>query len=162
MRRNTLAQKWIEKIGLAAVVNGRLLVVRKQGGTVFILPGGKPEAGESDLQALKRELKEELGCELIHPVLQGVFNDVAAGQDNSVISVRLYSGDLIGDPVPQAEIEEAAWFDLRRPGKLPLAPSIVNQIVPYLLKQMRKEALARRRSSTQPRDKFFKDLFELA
>ena len=157
-----MAQKWIEKIGLAAIVDGRLLVVRKRGSALFILPGGKPEAGETDLQALTRELDEELGCGLNRPVLQGVFKDVAAGQDNAVVVVRLYSGGLVGDPTPQAEIEQALWLDLRRPGTLPLAASIVNGIVPYLVKQMRKDALARRRSTTQQRDKSPKDLFELA
>ena len=57
-----MACRWIEKVGLAAIEDGRLLVVRKRGGAVFILPGGKPEGGESDLEALARELDEELGC----------------------------------------------------------------------------------------------------
>ena len=125
------------------------------------MPGGKPESGETDLQALTRELNEELGCGLNRPVLQGVFKDVAAGEDSAVVVVRLYSGDLVGDPTPRAEIEEAFWLDLRHPVTLPLAASIVNGIVPYLVKQMRKNALARRRSASQQRDKSSQDLFEL-
>ena len=157
-----MALEWIEKIGLAAVVEGRLLVVRKRGSSLFILPGGKPESGETELQALTRELDEELGCGLNRPVLQGVFKNVAAGQDNAVVVVRLYSGELVGDPTPQAEIEQAFWLDLRRPATLLLAASIKIGIIPYLVKQMRKQALARRRSATQQRDKSPQDLFELA
>ena len=52
--------------------------------------------------------------------------------------VRLYSGQIVGDPIPQAEIEEKAWLDLSRPGSLPLAPSMVNTIVPHLRRTLRK------------------------
>jgi 8-oxo-dGTP diphosphatase len=132
-----VACRWIEKVGLAAVVDRRLLVVRKRGGSVFILPGGKPERGESDLQALTRELSEELGCSVEAPVLVGTFKDVAAGHDDAVVVVRLYAGKLVGNPEPQAEIAEQAWLDLGRSASLPLAPSMVNSIVPHLRKRFK-------------------------
>lgn len=34
-------------------------------GDIFILPGGKIEVGESEIDALKRELGEELGCVIV-------------------------------------------------------------------------------------------------
>ena len=46
----------ILKIGVAVTDADRLLLVRKKGTGSYILPGGKPEEGESDLQALKREV----------------------------------------------------------------------------------------------------------
>ena len=48
----------------AAVVTdmaGRSLLVRKRGSTIFMQPGGKIESGESALDALTRELREEIG-----------------------------------------------------------------------------------------------------
>ncbi|WP_457489191.1 NUDIX domain-containing protein, partial [Tardiphaga sp. P5_C10] len=54
----------IVKIGLAVTDGARLLLVRKRGGRSYILPGGKPEQGESDFQALAREVEEELGCSI--------------------------------------------------------------------------------------------------
>lgn len=126
----------ITKVGLAAVEGGHLLVVRKRGKTSFILPGGKPEAGEDELSALVRELDEELGCSLVFPTFEGRFSDAAADQPDTSVVVILYSGSLSGTPAPQAEIEEMAWLDLRRPNKLRLAPSLANLIVPYLCRRL--------------------------
>ena len=42
--------------------DGRVLLVRKRGTAAFMQPGGKRDAGESDVAALAREIGEELGC----------------------------------------------------------------------------------------------------
>lgn len=123
--------RWIIKVGLAAELDGRLLVARKRGSDIFILPGGKPEGEESDLETLSREIDEELGCGIARPVLRGVFTDIAAGVADAMVVVRLYSGDLVGEPKPCSEIEELAWVDIRKP-TLRLAPSIENGILPFL------------------------------
>lgn len=43
---------------------GEVLTVRKRGASLFQLPGGKPEAGESMLETVVRETAEEVGVEL--------------------------------------------------------------------------------------------------
>ena len=51
----------------AAVIldaDGRTLVVRKRGTSAFMQPGGKIMAGESAVDALHREVAEELGVEV--------------------------------------------------------------------------------------------------
>jgi len=132
-----MAFRWITKVGLAALDGERLLVVRKRGDTLFILPGGKPEGTESDLQTLSRELREELGCAVSLPSYAGVFSNRAAGVDNAAVVVRLYCGELLGAPQPLAEIEELAWVNIRRP-RLPLAPSILKGILPHLRKRLQR------------------------
>ena len=122
----------ITKIGLAAIEDGRLLVVRKRGKSTFILPGGKPENGEQELATLCREVTEELSCSIAGAKLEGRFNDFAADQPDATILVVLYSGTLVGTPIPQAEIEEMAWLDICEQSRLKLAPSIENHILPYL------------------------------
>lgn len=133
MRKNGTV-RWIHKVGLAAERDGRLLVARKRGLDSFILPGGKPEGEETDLQTLSREVQEELDCCIERPILCGVFKDVAAGAAASVVVVRLYSCILVGEPRPCAEIEELAWIDMKKP-TVKLAPSITNGILPYLLRK---------------------------
>lgn len=124
----------IVKIGLAVVQDGCLLLVRKRGADCYILPGGKPEQGEDDLAALRREINEELGCTLSPQCVRylGDFRDRAAGLTDTEVVVKLYVGTLVGDPIPQAEIEQFIWFNPRRDANTKLAPSLTDSIVPYL------------------------------
>jgi len=110
-------------------------VVRKRGRPSFILPGGKPEAGEPERDALYREIEEELGCSLTGLAFEGRFADNAADLPGTTVVVVLYSGELAGTPAPRAEIEELAWLDLNAPTSLRLAPSITNHILPHLRRQ---------------------------
>ena len=130
-----MAMKELLKIGLAMIREDRLLVVRKRGTKTFILPGGKPEGHERDLEALQRELQEELGCKVDSPRFEGTFTDTAADLVDTIVTVRLYAGTLRGRPCPASEIEEIAWVRLHTPGDLPLAPSITNKILPHLCQQ---------------------------
>ena len=41
--------------------DGLVLTVRKQGSDGFMMPGGKPEPGETPLQTACREVNEEIG-----------------------------------------------------------------------------------------------------
>jgi 8-oxo-dGTP diphosphatase len=128
------SQREVQKVGLALVDGDRILLVRKRGSRTYILPGGKPEAGEDDVKALVRELDEELGCQIDLDTLTylGSFSDRIADQDNGTVIVRLYSARLIGRPAPQAEIEEVRWVQPGVSG-VPLAPSLTNKIIPHLI-----------------------------
>jgi 8-oxo-dGTP diphosphatase len=134
----------ILKIGLAVTNNDRLLVLRKQGGSLYILPGGKPEPGENDLEALERELEEELGCKIDGSTIEflGSFSDTAADLQNTVVTVRLYSGRLMGNPEPQSEIENLKWFSPDEDNIASLAPSLQNKILPFLFTKRRLTASA--------------------
>lgn len=117
---------------LCVVEKGRLMLVRKAGLDMFILPGGKQELRESDEAAMRREVKEELGCRVVRPKWLGVFRDAAGGVPGVEVEVTIHSGRLIGTPRPHAEIEEIRWVDMRTP-EVPVAPSLTNLIMPYLL-----------------------------
>jgi 8-oxo-dGTP diphosphatase len=121
----------IIKIGLVKIdERGRLLVVRKHGGRTFILPGGKPEGDESDVSCLMRECHEEVGVGIVGaPVLIGTFGAPAADMKDRVVLVRAYTAQTVGEPVPQAEIEEIHWLDVDAPA-VPIADSIRNGVIP--------------------------------
>jgi 8-oxo-dGTP diphosphatase len=119
----------IQKIGLAYIGNGKLLLVRKKGLPELIMPGGKVHAGETDLQCLTREIREELGSAIQDAKYIGIFSDKAAGT-NDTVTIKLYTGDLKGNIQPQSEIEEVFWIDSSFKGLI--SPIVKNKIIPFL------------------------------
>jgi 8-oxo-dGTP diphosphatase len=128
------AEADVVKVGLALFDGSRLLTVRKRGSDYFILPGGKLERGETDEAALRREVREELSCDLVDGSLRwiGVFSDEAADAPGTIVKVRLYAGRLLGRIRAASEIVETKWFDPSTDDHGRLAPSIRNQILPLL------------------------------
>ena len=124
----------ILKIGLAVVRGDSILLVRKRGSSTYILPGGKPEAGEDDRSALTRELMEELGCRIEDESLRfmGSFTDRIQGSDVDTVTVRLYDGQLVGDTAAASEIESLRWHPISNHADEDLAPSLRNLILPFL------------------------------
>jgi 8-oxo-dGTP diphosphatase len=123
-----------DKVGLLVLRDGKLLLCRKARGTrLLILPGGCREAGESALQCLAREVKEELGDVTVERLqFLGVYTDRAAGEGAKTVRVELYRGELGGEPAPHSEIAELVWFSPAG-DRAALAPSIANRILPDLI-----------------------------
>lgn len=111
----------------AAVISrddGRVLVVRKKGSHAFIQPGGKIEPDEDPIQALCRELDEELALSIAPtlPVYIGTFSAPAVNESGSAVIAQVYTLSHTGEVHPKAELEEIAWIDPKDPGDLELAP----------------------------------------
>jgi 8-oxo-dGTP pyrophosphatase MutT (NUDIX family) len=105
--------KIIDKIGWLLVKDHKVLVVRSRGKYTFYTPGGKRESGESDEQALVREIREELGVELAPETIRYLetFEAQAHGKPEGVnVSIKNYSAEYSGTLTPTSEIEELAWF----------------------------------------------------
>jgi len=121
----------IEVVGaLIEDAQGRLLTVRRKNTHRFMLPGGKREPGEDDLAALARELREELGVQLISAAPIGVFEAAAANEANARVRSHPYRVVVAGRTVAAAEIEELRWIDPAAPGEAPLAPLLRDHILP--------------------------------
>ena len=119
---------------IATDADGRGLLVRPRGTAMFMLPGGKPAAGEAALDTLDRELAEELGCapERASAVPLGRFRAPAANEPRPVVEAELLHVALAGTPTPQSEIEELRWVDPRAPGDLPLATLARNVVLAHV------------------------------
>ncbi|GAA3699803.1 NUDIX domain-containing protein [Zhihengliuella alba] len=130
---------------------GRVLLVRKRGTSLFMQPGGKPEPGESPAEAAAREVHEELGLLLEADALvpRGLWTGAAANEPGTGLRAHLFearladaaaAGSAAGtvtprDVVAQAEIAELVWL---RPEealeRADLAPLLREEVLPRLLR----------------------------
>jgi len=96
---------------VAAVVeeNGAFLVTRRPAGVhlagLWEFPGGKIDPAESHVDALRREMREELDTDV--EVLDLVFETTHAYPDRTV-TLFFYRCDLLGMPKPMIG-QEMAW-----------------------------------------------------
>lgn len=123
------------RVSAAVIVDraGRALVVRKQGTTRFMQPGGKPEAGETPAQTLIRELDEELALRVaeddLHPL--GTFISTAANEPGHRVIADAFSLRAEpGDVVVRAELAELRWLEPGDRTSVPLAPLSEEHLLP--------------------------------
>ncbi|MFJ7907304.1 NUDIX domain-containing protein [Kitasatospora sp. NPDC096204] len=119
-------------VAAAAIIrDGRLLVVSKQAAPeVFYLPGGKPDPGEDALQALARELGEELGAAPVDPRHLTDIRATAALEGVPML-MTVFTATLDREPVPAAELADLRWTD-GRDDTLRLAPAVRDHLLPLL------------------------------
>ena len=98
------------------------------------MPGGKPNPSEDIETCLIREIKEEHKCNLIPDTIKffGEFEDAAANKPGKIISMKVYSGEIEGEPEISSEIVEQRWFG-RGDDTSILSPIIKNKILPAIL-----------------------------
>jgi len=111
---------------------GRVLLVRKRGTQAFMQPGGKKDAGESDVAALAREITEELGCRVMESSAQalGIFDCMAANEPGFQVRAAVYAVDVEGAINPKAEIDQVVWVDPRALPDLHFAPLTRDHVLP--------------------------------
>ena len=119
---------------------GRVLTVRKRGTERFMLPGGKPEPGESPAQTGARELAEELGLRVDPASMQllGAFSGPAANEPGRLLESTVFHARPEGEPQPAAEIAELRWLPVEADalgaeldaGRI--APLLADHVLPLL------------------------------
>jgi uncharacterized protein (TIGR00730 family) len=122
-------------IRVAAVVlrdaAGRIATVRKHNTQRFMLPGGKPEPGETYAQTAVRESLEELDLALDPESLRllGVFRAPAANEPGYECEETLFGYDqVVSLGEPHAEIAETRWLDPTAPLPADSAPLLVKVV----------------------------------
>ena len=103
----------IDKLAWLRVEDGRVLSTRSHGKDRYYIPGGKRELGESDEEALVREIREELCVELIPSTMEfvGTFEALAHGKTGgTIVKMTCYSADYTGEVRPASEIAEVVWL----------------------------------------------------
>ena len=126
----------IDKVGGIILKNKNILVQRKTNNREeCIIPGGKRENNETDLETLKRELQEELSVDLLEAEFIGGYDDIACFS-NKPIHVQTYLVKIKGEIKCNNEIKEAIWIDRNYEQQGIKVGSILGKhIIPELIKR---------------------------
>ena len=103
----------IDKLALIVIRDSQILVARSVGRDSFFIPGGKREPGETDEDALVREVAEEISVHLERSLLKfyKTFVAQAHGQpEGTLVQMRCYMAQVEAEVLASAEIEEVAWL----------------------------------------------------
>ncbi|MEC0167004.1 NUDIX domain-containing protein [Paenibacillus graminis] len=103
----------IDKVAWIVISDGRVLGARSKGKDTYYFPGGKRESGETDVQTLIREVKEELSVNILSDTVTpfGIFEAAAHGKAEGVqVKMACYTADYTGELAPASEIAEIAWL----------------------------------------------------
>ena len=112
-------KKEIDKLAWLYIRDGKLLCARSKNKSLFYIPGGKREDGESDEQALVREIEEEVSVKLILSTIKyaATFKAQADGKNSeTIVKLTCYYADFQGSLCPDAEIEEIDFIGYQNKG----------------------------------------------
>src|SRR4030042_3183797 len=126
--------KILKKISLAIIKDDKILLVRNKGFKSLLSPGGQLEKDEGDLESLQREIKEELNTVVDGDSLNYLetFEDLAADREDTKVRIKLYLGEIKGNPTPSSEVSEIVKFS-KSDSWDDLSPILKNKIIPYLI-----------------------------
>jgi 8-oxo-dGTP pyrophosphatase MutT (NUDIX family) len=103
-------------MGVRAVLldrDNRVFLIRHTYLPGWHLPGGGVEAGETTLDALTREVREEASIAIAGaPVLHGVFFNARVSRRDHVLVYVVRDFEVLGPKQPDREIAEAGFFPL--------------------------------------------------
>lgn len=128
-----------EEIYIAAAVitreDGNVLLVRKRDTLAFMQPGGKIEPGEEAIEALCRELREELQVHIARSSVSYLkrFSAPAANEPGHTVIAEVFHVSITATVEPAAEIEEIFWVNPSAASPLNLAPLTRDHILPFWL-----------------------------
>lgn len=106
----------IHKAGGVILKDRHFLVTRSVGKDIFIAPGGKLESGETVVEALVREMQEEVQIKVESASLEqlGTFFAEAAGKENQTLQMDVFIiHDFDGEITPSSEIEKIRWINTK-------------------------------------------------
>ena len=110
-------QRPILAVSAAIIRNGKVLVVRrarKPALGIYTLPGGGVETGETLMQAVTREVREETSMDIEPVALAGhreaIARDAQGRVERHFVILCFAARWLSGEPVLNEELDDARWL----------------------------------------------------
>lgn len=122
--------KIIDKIAWIYLENKKILSTLSKGKDTYYIPGGKREGKETDIQTLKREVKEELSVDIIEDSIKyyGSFEAQAHGKAEGIlVKMTCYIAQYKGTLIPDSEIEEMRWLTYKDLDKISPVDKLIFQ-----------------------------------
>jgi 8-oxo-dGTP diphosphatase len=112
---------------------GRLLLIKRghaPGAGLWSLPGGRIEPGETDTEALVREIREETGLVIEAGQLIGTVQ--RPGQGGDVLDIRDYAATITGGTLSAGDdAADARWVDPAELRSLPVTEGLTGTLVSW-------------------------------
>jgi 8-oxo-dGTP diphosphatase len=88
-----------------------MIQARSAGKSAFYMAGGKIDPGETPVDALHREIREELDTGVADVELLGVFRCQAWGHaPGTALELHCFRAEILSEPAPTSEIAEIRFF----------------------------------------------------
>lgn len=113
--------KVIDKLAWIEIKDKSILSTKTYGKNKYYIPGGKRENGETDTEALCREVKEELSIDIKKDTIKfvGVFQAQAHGHPiGTIVKMTCYMAEFVGSLRSDSEIEEIKWLNYSDKNKI--------------------------------------------
>lgn len=118
------AQRTIRVVAAVLEKDGKYLITQRRATAVLPLmwefPGGRVESGETDAQALKREVLHRLGAEIECGKL---ISFVSHPYENYVVDLFLYDCRLVSDKLEARNVSAFKWVTSADFDKYPFTPA---------------------------------------
>jgi 8-oxo-dGTP diphosphatase len=119
-----LTQRTIRVVAAVLEKDGRYLITQRRASAVLALlwefPGGRVEEGETDAQALKREVRHRLGAEI---EVGKLISFVSHPYEHYVVDLFLYECLLASEALEPRNVHAFRWVTSAEFDQFPFTPA---------------------------------------
>jgi 8-oxo-dGTP diphosphatase len=119
-----MSQRTIRVVAAVLEKEGHYLITQRRASAVLPLmwefPGGRVEEGETDANALKREVRHRLGAEI---EVGKLISFVSHPYDHYVVDLFLYECTLLGDALEAKNVNAYKWVTSAEFDQYPFTPA---------------------------------------